>query len=180
MSFDDHKNELKEINKTDRYDISDDRDKDTIEGWYDLAKHVTFGTLQEFINHVMYDYVHTYDSYVHACTACGIAAVNACGTELSGFQASGVAIMFPLRYYYTNNKCGISIVNFDDFLYPQYEHNFRKTITQTTWNLIQDEAKHLIKEFTEDNWPVHPDVMKHWTSIVDGVVPFGYEIVEDD
>jgi hypothetical protein len=27
---------------------------------------------------------------------------------------------------------------------------------------------------------VHPGVAKHWQSIVDGVVPFGYKISDDD
>lgn len=169
----------KEIDKTDRYGISDDKDGDTIESWYALARHVTSGTLQEFINHLMHDYVHTYDSYIHACTACGIAAVNACGTELSGFQRSIIAVVFPQRYYY-NNKCGIKVVNFDDFLYPQYEYRYQNTITQTTWNRIQDEAKRLIREAEDEVWPVNPKVMEHWTSIVEGIVPFGYTVEEDD
>lgn len=26
---------------------------------------------------------------------------------------------------------------------------------------------------------VHPDVMAHWQSIVDGMIPFGLKVVED-
>jgi hypothetical protein len=83
---------------------------------------------------------------------------------------------FVLDWQYRNNKCGLRMLNFDDMLYPQYDYKFAKTISAEQFEKIKEQAK----ENLEKNEHAHPDVIKHWQSIVDGKVPFGFTISKKD
>ena len=61
-------------------------------------------------------------------------------------------------------------------LYPQYEYKYEKTIDKITWENLQKAAKKNLEESPD----AHPDVIKHWQSIVDGNIPFGYKIKKED
>ena len=159
-----------------KIELTDENEMSFCKKWIDSSKHVTEETLIEFINDIMYNYVHTYNSYVYACTACAIAVVHVYGAGLTGFQASVVAMMFPLYFWYGDNICGIRLYNYDEMLYPQYEYKFEKTITSDTWDALQAEAKTLIESSREDGSYVNQRVVNHWQSIVDGIVPFGYSV----
>lgn len=146
--------------------------------WYAEAKEMTAEKLPEFIRHLTEDYKHDYGTIVKAMGAAAIAAVNAINHSeqggISGFQASCLNWEFLMNWCYTTNKCGMRLLNYDDMLFPQYYHKFN-TISASTWKRIQERAKECL---TEGGF-VHPDVKKHWQSIVDGVVPFGYTVAED-
>ena len=81
---------------------------------------------------------------------------------------------FIKDWSFRGNKCGLKIVNYDDMLYPQYNHKFQKTISKDTFKALQKAAENNLKKGGYAN----PNVIKHWKSIVDGNVPFGY-IIED-
>lgn len=93
---------------------------------------------------------------------------------ITGFQASCVMWDFIRDWSFSGNECGLKIVDYDNMLYPQYDYNFQKTISRDTFEALQEAAKKRLErsEFA------HSDVVKHWQSIVDGNVPFGY-IIED-
>ena len=91
---------------------------------------------------------------------------------ITGFQAGFVMWDFIRDWNRTGNKTGLKLIDYDDMLYPQYDHKFEKTIKRDTWVSIQKEAKKRL----EEGGKVHPDVAKHWQSIVDGIPPFGYTI----
>ena len=95
---------------------------------------------------------------------------------ITGFQAEFVMWDFIRGWDFMSNQCGLRIIDYDNMLYPQYKYKFEKTICVDTWEALQKRAKELLME-RED--AAHPVVIKHWKSIVDGNVPFGYE-VEDD
>lgn len=95
---------------------------------------------------------------------------------ITGFQAGCTMWDFITDWEYSNNKCGLKIVNYDTMLYPQYDCKFQKTISKSTWEALQKRAKELIEQ---DNKFTHNDVFVHWQSIVDGQVPFGYTVAED-
>lgn len=160
-----------------------ERDNEIIDEWYAEAKKVTTDTLIDFISHVMNDYIHDYGTYVHAVTACTVATTYACGKELSGFQSSIVGLQYLLHTTYEFGKVGITVRNWDNMLYPQYEHAFDKTIPKHMWNQLQEEAKRRIEDEIQhglsERLMANDKVRAHWQSIVDGIVPFGYEIVED-
>lgn len=95
---------------------------------------------------------------------------------ITGFQASFVMWDFIKGYLKSGNKCGMKLVDYDDMLYPQYDHKFAKTISSHVWKSIQKEAK---ERLAKDKGDVHPAVREHWKSIVKGKVPFGYVISDD-
>lgn len=147
-------------------------------GWYEEARKQTLETLPTFLNHLMNDYQHDYGTICHALAAGGIATMWAMNNDpkggITGFQ--GGAVMWEvIRYWnYEHNKCGLKLVDYDNMLYPQYDHNFANTISPGTWKELQKEAKVLLK-----GKGAHPDVRKHWQEIVEGTVPFRYSIKED-
>lgn len=143
--------------------------------WFKKAEKVELDTLMTFIRGIMDGYEHNYESYVYACTACAIATTFACGTELSGAQAGFIAKLYPLYFYYVDNKSGVGFKNYDLMLYPQYQYHFEKRLTPKTWKMLQEMAKTEYEKHKEDdNIPWH--VKAHWKSIIDGQVPFGYEV----
>ena len=154
--------------------------------WFADARKQTVETLPAFINHLMSDYEHDYGTVVHAISACAIAAAWAANSTpeggITGFQASFIMWDFIRYWSKPGNKTGLKLVDYDDFLYPQYEHKYEKTLHTNIWESIKREAQRLLDEASEgypDGHPVHPDVIAHWKSIVDGHVPFGYSVVED-
>ncbi len=156
-----------------------EKDESTINEWYYLAETVNIGDLQSIINHIMNDYNHDYGSYVHAVAACSVATAWACGKELSGFQASCVGLEFLMHWTYNYVKSGISIRNWDNMLYPQYEDCFDKVIPKNIWKNLQKEAQSRVADFYDNadtNRYIVPKVIQHQKSIADGNPPFGYSI----
>ena len=146
--------------------------------WFEEAAKVkTTDELVKFVNHILKDYVHDYGTACHAVAACALAgAWVGCESEgLSGYQAGFVMWDFILNWTKKGNKCGLKLVDYDKFLYPQYEHEFDKTIENEYWGKIQEEAR---KNLETDAGC--ESVRMHWRSIVNGTVPFGYRVVAAD
>ena len=76
---------------------------------------------------------------------------------------------------YSGNECGMKIVDYDEMLYPQYEYKYQRTMRRDIFDALQKTAK---KRLEESEY-AHPDVIKHWKSIVDGNVPFGYVVTDN-
>ena len=85
---------------------------------------------------------------------------------------------FVKEWMYDKNRTALRIVNYDHMLYPQYEEKFDKVISKRTFESIQKAAQEDLDRI-KNGEEAHPDVIKHWESIVAGNVPFGYEIKED-
>ena len=94
---------------------------------------------------------------------------------ITGFQAGYTMWDFIRGWSFFNNECGMKIVDYDNMLYPQYAYKFEKTISKDIFESLQKTAK---KNLEKHNEYAHSDVIKHWQSIVDGNVPFGY-VVKD-
>lgn len=137
----------------------------------------TFDELVEFLKDVEKNYGDGYGeaprAIAQACLAVAWYLANRYG--ITGFQAGCVMWDFISDWMYSNNRCGMKIVDYDDMLYPQYSYKFGRTITTSTWNSIREEAKKRL----EDSEYAHPDVIAHWKSIVAGRIPFGYVISDD-
>lgn len=148
--------------------------------WFEQARRQTLETLLEFINHVMNDYCHDYGTICHAVSACALAAVYAANHHpsggITGFQAGFVMWDVIRQMNYPSNKCGMKLMDYDNMLYPQYAHKFEKTIAPNTWKSLQEAAREKIEQEGEY---AHPEVLKHWKSIADGTIPFGYQIEEN-
>ena len=154
--------------------------------WFKEARNQTVETLSIFINHLMNDYCHDYGTMVHAISACSLAAMYAAnnteGGGITGFQASFVMWDLIRQICKTNNECGLRLIDYDDMLYPQYEDKFEKIISEDTFKSIQKCAKEKLDEekSSDAKFHAHPAVVAHWQSIVDGKVPFGYMLVDEE
>lgn len=150
--------------------------------WFKEAEEQTIETLPAFINHIMNDYEHDYGTICHAISACSLAAAWAVNKHpqghITGFQAGFVMWDFIKEWKYSSNQTGLRIVDYDDMLYPQYKDKFDKIISNETFECIQKAAKENLDEVKQGR-EAHPDVIKHWKSIVAGNVPFGYKIKEE-
>ena len=212
------------------------------EKWYKESKEINMDTLPEFLRALTEDYGHDYGTICHAIAAGSIATARAMDGGITGFQASAIMWQFIREWNYSNNKTGLKIVDYDNFLYPQYAERHGKTISSSTWAALQKEARLNIekakikyKEYLESlveydtdieifvkKYPDYYDrkdhydpigigtgsqwgaekkkkdsgfefapqspyepigdssrVYKHWQSIVDGVVPFGYSATKE-
>lgn len=146
--------------------------------WFEEAKKIeTVEDLAKFVNHMLNDYNHDYGTCCYAVAACAVAGawLGASVQWITGFQAGLVMFEFIRHWTKEANKCGLKLVDYDEFLFPQYEEKFDKTISKETWENIQKAARNNLEK--EDDF-VHPRVRAHWKKIVDGIVPFGYKVVE--
>lgn len=147
--------------------------------WFKEAENVkSIKELSKFVDKLLNSYEHDYGTAVHAIAACSVACswLGAHVEGITGFQASCVMWDYIINWIKTDNKCGLRLVDYDDFLYPQYEYKYDKVISEHTWTAIQEEARKLLDE--NDRY-VCREVKQHWESIVNGVVPFGYEVKVD-
>ena len=146
--------------------------------WYKKAAQTkTTGELTDFIDGVCGVGDMDYGAAVHAATAVTVAASWLMSHKIgfSGFQASIIGLEY-LMHWTHRDSIGIRVTDYTNLLYPQYASYFEKTISKDFWDKLQEEAKRRLEE--NDKY-VHPKVVAHWQSIVDGNVPFGF-IVEDE
>ena len=150
--------------------------------WREQARQQTLETLPEFIRHLMNDYQHDYGTVCYAIGACAAAAAWAANLEpgggITGFQAGFVMWEFIRPWMFSNNECGMRLIDYDDMLYPQYEDKFvGRTISSDTWAALQKKANENLDK--KGKLGAHPLVIAHWKSIADGKVPFGYTVKDD-
>lgn len=137
----------------------------------------TFDDLINFLRNIQDNYNCGYSEAPRAIAQATLAVAWYLADEfgITGFQASFVMWDFIKDWLFSSNECGMSLVNYDNMLYPQYEDKFQKTIAPDTFDALQNKAKRLIET---DGDHAHPAVIKHWKSIAAGKVPFGYVVKE--
>ena len=117
-----------------------------------------------------------YGKIVYAMCGCMKATMNYIDRSpvggITGFQAGFIGWEMVKEYLCYTNKTGLKLLNYDNLLYPQYKDKFNKIIDKELWNVLQEEAKKKLEERPD----AHPKVIKHWKSIVDGKVPFGFKV----
>ena len=145
-----------------------------IEEWFQRARHMTLEQLPAFLEELQTRFQHDYGTICHATTAAAIAAVWAMdgGPQggISGFQAGAVMWGFIRRW--DGREGAMRLIRYDDMLYPQHADRFSQTIPADAWADMQKKAAELLTR----NPDAHPDVVRHWLSIVAGIVPFGHSV----
>lgn len=153
---------------------------------YEIAKSVnTTDELAEFVNFIS-NVPLDYGTVVYAQCAAMLAAQHVMNEGeqggITGFQAGFIGWEM-VKKFMSVGKCGLSLINWEDMLYPQYENRFNKTISRDLFEGLQAEAKKRLSKADKDEsnggYSLHPEVRKHMESIAKGVVPFGYTIRED-
>ena len=145
--------------------------------WFKKAHNIkSVEELVKFIDHLLNDYEHDYGTVVRAISAMTLATAHMGATieGITGFQAGFVMWDFIKLWEYPDNKTGMRLVDYDKMLYPQYDEYFSKVISKATWEELQAEAKKKLEEGAGAD-----KVQEHWQSLIDGVVPFGFEVKDD-
>lgn len=143
---------------------------------YEKAKNVkTKEDLDNILAEVVNDKELDYGKICYAISGCMLATLNYIdGSEvggITGFQASIIGWQM-VRKLIVDSEIGMKLVDYANMLYPQYEHEFEKTIPAKVWENIQEQAKRNLQNVPD----AHPNVIKHWKKIVAGEVPFGYKV----
>jgi len=146
---------------------------------YEIAKSInSTDELAEFINFIG-NYPLDYGTVVYAQCAAMLAAQRVMNNGEQGgitdFQAGFIGWEMVEQFMHVGT-CGLSIVDWENMLYPQYAERFEKTIHRKTFETLQDKAKERLAEAETAGIGLHPEVRKHMESIVNGEVPFGYVI----
>lgn len=146
--------------------------------WYVDAEKQTMKTLPEFLNNLLSNYHHDYETIYHAISAGMMATMNAMNNSeqggITGFQAGCVMWEVIKKINYSDNKLGLRILDFDNLLYPQHSGDFEKVISKERWDRVRILAMEKIYQNKETD--VHIDVWNHWHSITSGEVPFGFKV----
>lgn len=148
--------------------------------WYEEARYMKPEKFQDFFRHLSEDYEHDYGTVCHAMAAIGLAAMwafnNSDGARggITGFQSGIVLWQVIKEWEFRDNECGLRLQDMDNLLYPQYAYHFN-SISQRQWTAVQEKARKCIEE-NKKNGTAHPDIVEHWKSIVNGIVPFGLHI----
>lgn len=115
------------------------------EQWFEEAREMTLDKLPTFISHLLNDYNHDYGTICHAITAGAVATAWAMNNTpqggITGFQAGCIMWGIIRQWNYRYNKTGLKIIDYDNFLYPQYYDKFQRTINPDTWANIQRQAQ---------------------------------------
>ena len=161
----------------DEFDI-----RDELRGKRDSIK--TFHDLVTFLKDVKDNYDLGYGETPRAVAQAAVAVAQYFASEfgITGFQACCVMWDFIRDWEFRDNKTGLRIVDYDKMLYPQNRDSFaKKTIPNHTWEALQKAAKENLENTTVEKvgYDPTPAVAAHWKSIVDGKVPFGYEVSGD-
>jgi hypothetical protein len=124
------------------------------EQWYADASKQTLETLPDFLKSLLEDYGHDYGTICHALAAGAVATAWAMNKHdnagITGFQAGAVMWEFIRHWNRTGNKTGLRLVDYDNFLYPQYADEYQRVISKDTWDAIQREAEKNIDEANKE------------------------------
>lgn len=141
------------------------------------ARTQTLETLPAFLTKLTQDYQHDYGTICKAIAVAAVAAANAVDASpqggITGFQAG--AVMWEFIRGWQGIQGPLRLVRYGEMLYPQCADKFATTIPRSVFAELQ----RLAGERLAAGDYAHPDVRAHWQSIVDGVVPFGYMLVND-
>lgn len=155
-----------------------EKDTEIIAHWFKMAKEAkTTEDLTDLINTLGQDYQHDYGTIIKAMAAVMVGAMTVFdrGPQggITGFQAG--ALGWEMIREFMSIDGPAKIVDYEKFLFPQYEREFQKAMPQATFDWLKEEA---VKRLEKDSDAVSR-VTDHWKAIASGVIPFGYYIKEE-
>lgn len=154
-------------------------DKETIESWYTRARAIKNLKELNALMEEMMKYEHDYGSITDGCIAAALAACWCMDKSpmggITGYQAGWIGMQFLSRWMQIDGPW--RRIEYNNMLFPQYEGRFEKTMTPDTMKWLQDEAKKKLAERADKE--TRPELLAHWTSLAEGVPPFGYTVRDD-
>lgn len=157
-----------------------DEDLESIKNeWYAEARKITAETLPAFINKLINDYHHDYNTICYSIAAAALAGAYAMESSpsggITGFQGSAIMWEFIVQWQHCGQRKPMRLLDYENLLYPQYCHYFT-SISEQTWQAIQCKAAWKLSQETDN---AHPEVVAHWRTIVAGQIPFGLNLGRD-
>lgn len=153
-----------------------EQDRDLIQSWYNNEVESIDALIEELGN----KYDHDYGTICHALAAVAVQAAKKMNKQpqggITGFQAG--AVMWEFVRHWMHLEGPMKLVDYNNMLYPQYFSSFDTVIDEEVWKYIQDKAKENLEKHL-DSSNVSADVLRHWNSIVAGIVPFGYVVQKE-
>jgi hypothetical protein len=150
-----------------------EQDKDLIQNWYNEEVE----SIDAFIDKLNTAYEHDYGTICHALAAVAVQAAKKMNRQdsggITGFQAGAVMWEFVRNWMHLEGP--MKLVDYNNMLYPQYFSSFDTVINEDIWKYLQTKAQENLDKHL-DSTSVSADVLRHWNSIVAGVVPFGYVV----
>ena len=152
------------------------------EEWYERAREMEQEELPDFVDELINEYQHDYGTICHAIAAAGVAASSVVNNSnvchITGFQAGAVKWGYLQNWDTSLKDKPLRLVDYSQLLYPQYDYKFN-SISQSTWEWVQKEARKKLNELPNKDIPVAESVIRHWESIDNGNKPFGLKIEEE-
>lgn len=149
-----------------------EQDRDEVLSWYSQET----PSIDALIEKLNTEYEHDYGTICHAIAAVAVQAARKMNAQsqggITGFQVG--AVMWEFIRQWMNIEGPLRLVKYNNMLYPQNFEQFDTKLSRDVWQLLQEEAERLMTESNPEL--VHKDVYAHWAGIVEGVVPFGYVV----
>lgn len=144
----------------------------------DVQKYLNAG-VPESLDAFLKELTTTYEpDYGSVCLMMGLFATVAANKfnetplgGITGTQAHGAMWEFIRNFMIYEGP--MKLVRFEQMAFPQYEAAFEKVISADTFKYLQDYCK---QKLATSRPVAAPVVIRHWESIVQGEVPFGYKI----
>lgn len=122
------------------------------------------------------EYKHDYGTIIYGIMAAMKASFRVVNESpnggITGFQAGCLGWECVHEFMMIGSPA--RILDYNNLLFPQYKSKFDKVISQETWDNLVSKAKTNLIE----NKTAHPNVIAHWKSCADGILPFGFTIGE--
>lgn len=97
---------------------------------------------------------------------------------ITGMQASFLG--WSMLRHFLCLEGAVSLVRYENLLFPQYDHTFGKLMSRSTWNSLVADAKERLTKLTgEQAREMSQAVYQRWQTIAEGVLPNGFELKED-
>lgn len=159
--------------------IDEEKDDALIRSWTEEARKVeNMDQFKQLYEKLTGEYQHDYGSSIKATGALMIAAFELMERSSSGgftgFQVSFLPWMM-IDEFMSLGKCGQRILDFEKILYPQYDHNFEKVISERVHEQLIEKAKSNLENTTN----CADEVRKRWELIASGELPEGWRVSED-
>ncbi len=155
--------------------ITATEERDFREQAYEIAKSVNtpeeLAEFVKFISNVPLDY----GTAVYAQCAAMLAAQHVMNQGkqggITGFQAGFIGWEM-VKKFMSVGDCGLSLIDWENMLYPQYEERFEKTISRDIFEGLQKKAMACIATTNNKRLKLHPDVSNLIPFIARTVVMF--------
>lgn len=156
---------------------------DDMKGWAEKAYQTDLEQIPEFVRGIVDNYKHTGISKVNVVNIAMTCMLKQffdnklfemTEPEVDTAKWTLIKMLFPAM-----GDGPISLIKWNNLLSRTAEPYF-KSISQGTFDDIRSTASLLYNKYKDEPGTYSPEDLAHWKSLIDGNVPFGYRIIEEE